>query len=191
MTDAKCPGSRSGTQSLTRRRRVDRRMLDRVPIEGQPSLPISREPRRRSRRDPDCLDCTNVASCRGRCKCCEQATALSGATRETSACEIARRAEWIRSARPHSPRTTRTEGAGSQHQNPYRNFPEASRFSCFTVSMESRGDEMADRRLTSWDEWYRFARRELGYAHGEAVAYANVRTVEDLNRARRLHREAA
>ena len=29
---------------------------------------------------------------------------------------------------------------------------------------------MADRRLTSWDEWYRFARRELGYAHGEAVA---------------------
>ena len=57
--------------------------------------------------------------------------------------------------------------------------------------MESKGDEMADRRLTSWDEWYRFARRELGYAHGEAVAYANVRTVEDLNRARRLHREAA
>jgi hypothetical protein len=42
---------------------------------------------------------------------------------------------------------------------------------------------MAEHRLTSWIEWYRFARRELDYAHGEAVVYANVRTVEDLNRA--------
>jgi hypothetical protein len=57
--------------------------------------------------------------------------------------------------------------------------------------MESSGDEMADPRLTSWVEWYRFARRELEYADGEAIAYANLRTVEDLNRARRPEREAA
>jgi hypothetical protein len=50
---------------------------------------------------------------------------------------------------------------------------------------------MADRRLESWAEWYRFARRVLAYAHGEAVVYANVRTVEDLNRARRPEQEAA
>jgi hypothetical protein len=57
--------------------------------------------------------------------------------------------------------------------------------------MQSGGDEMADRRLTSWIEWYRLARQEFEYAHGEAVVYANVRTVEDLNRARRPHQQAA
>jgi hypothetical protein len=57
--------------------------------------------------------------------------------------------------------------------------------------MQSRGDELDDRRLAGWTEWYRFARRELEYAHAEAVVYANVRTVEDLNRARRGDREAA
>jgi len=31
-------------------------------------------------------------------------------------------------------------------------------------------------------DWYRFARRELGYTHGEAVAYANLRSVEDDNK---------
>jgi len=51
--------------------------------------------------------------------------------------------------------------------------------------MQSRGDELDDRRLAGWTEWYRFARREFEYAHAEAVVYANVRTVEDLNRARR------
>jgi hypothetical protein len=55
----------------------------------------------------------------------------------------------------------------------------------------NNGDELGDRRLTSWVEWYRFARRELAYAHGEAVVYANVRTVEDLNRAHRQDQEAA
>ncbi len=78
-----------------------------------------------------------------------------------------------------------------QHQNPYRNFSETSRFRCFTVSMENRGDELGERRLTGWIAWYRFARREFAYAHGEAVVYANLRTVEDLNRARRTDREAA
>jgi hypothetical protein len=39
-----------------------------------------------------------------------------------------------------------------------------------------------NRRLTSWIDWYRFARRELGYAHGEAVVYANLRSVEDNNK---------
>jgi hypothetical protein len=41
---------------------------------------------------------------------------------------------------------------------------------------------MDDRRLTSWNDWYRFARRKLEYTHGEAVAYANVRAVEESNR---------
>jgi hypothetical protein len=35
--------------------------------------------------------------------------------------------------------------------------------------------------LTTWIDWYRFARREFEYSHGEAVVYANVRAVEDLN----------
>jgi hypothetical protein len=56
---------------------------------------------------------------------------------------------------------------------------------------DKRVDEIAERRLTSWIEWYRFARRELDYAHGEAVVYANVRTVEDLNRGRQPDRQAA
>jgi hypothetical protein len=43
---------------------------------------------------------------------------------------------------------------------------------------------MDARRLRTWTDWYRFARRELGYTHGEAVVYANLRTVEDLNRDR-------
>ena len=55
----------------------------------------------------------------------------------------------------------------------------------------SRNDEHNDPRLTTWIEWYRFARRELAYADTEAVVYANVRTVEDLNRARHADLEAA
>jgi hypothetical protein len=31
-------------------------------------------------------------------------------------------------------------------------------------------------------DWYRFARHQLGYEHGEAVAYANIRFVEDANK---------
>ena len=45
-------------------------------------------------------------------------------------------------------------------------------------------------RFSEWIDWYRFARDTLGYAHDEAVAYANVRYVEELNR-RELHRHAA
>lgn len=41
---------------------------------------------------------------------------------------------------------------------------------------------MDDPRLRTWLDWYRFARRQLEYTHGEAVVYANVRTVEDRNR---------
>lgn len=50
---------------------------------------------------------------------------------------------------------------------------------------------MNERRLTTWIDWYRFARGELEYSHGEAVVYANVRTVEDLNRRGRTARRAA
>jgi hypothetical protein len=35
----------------------------------------------------------------------------------------------------------------------------------------------------AWTAWYRFARDEFGYAHAECVEYANVRYVEELNRA--------
>lgn len=40
-------------------------------------------------------------------------------------------------------------------------------------------------RLTTWIDWYRFARDTLGFAHGEAVLYANVRFAEEANRNRR------
>jgi len=35
----------------------------------------------------------------------------------------------------------------------------------------------------AWEDWYRLARSVLGYGHQEAVAYANVRFVEEQNRA--------
>src|SRR3954447_23136978 len=50
---------------------------------------------------------------------------------------------------------------------------------------------MHDRRLTSWIDWYRFARRELDYSYAEAAAYANVRTVEDMNHRDLTARSAA
>jgi hypothetical protein len=46
-------------------------------------------------------------------------------------------------------------------------------------------------RLTTWLEWYRFARSQLDLGHEEAVTYANVRTVEDGNRERLRERRAA
>lgn len=44
---------------------------------------------------------------------------------------------------------------------------------------------------TRWLAWYRFARKELDYPHGEAVTYANVRVVEEENRERLRARQAA
>ncbi len=41
---------------------------------------------------------------------------------------------------------------------------------------------MDGHRLTTWLDWYRFARLTLEYTHGEAVVYANVRAVEERNR---------
>ncbi len=38
-------------------------------------------------------------------------------------------------------------------------------------------------RLTTWIDWYRFARRTLELGHAEAVAYATARFVEEQNRA--------
>ena len=37
-------------------------------------------------------------------------------------------------------------------------------------------------RPHGWDEWYRFAREDLGYADAESVEYANLRYVEERNR---------
>jgi hypothetical protein len=50
---------------------------------------------------------------------------------------------------------------------------------------------MSEQRLTSWIDWYRFARETLGSTHPEAVVYATVRAVEDANRQRLLKRRAA
>jgi hypothetical protein len=35
----------------------------------------------------------------------------------------------------------------------------------------------------AWTDWYRFARDQLGLAHAERVEYANLRYVEEQNRA--------
>jgi hypothetical protein len=42
----------------------------------------------------------------------------------------------------------------------------------------------------AWTDWYRFARDELGYAHPERVEYANIRYVEEQNRALLRRRRA-
>jgi hypothetical protein len=59
--------------------------------------------------------------------------------------------------------------------------------------MSAPGQDSTQRppRLTTWLEWYRFARFHLDLEHIEAVAYANVRSVEDGNRARLRDRRAA
>jgi hypothetical protein len=49
---------------------------------------------------------------------------------------------------------------------------------------------MTVQRFTEWIDWYRFARAAFDYGHDEAVAYANARYVEELNR-QTLHRRAA
>jgi hypothetical protein len=45
-------------------------------------------------------------------------------------------------------------------------------------------DGPAERRLTTWIDWYRLARAVLGLSHGEAVHYANARYLEETNRRR-------
>jgi hypothetical protein len=51
---------------------------------------------------------------------------------------------------------------------------------------------MAERqRLTTWIEWYRFARRALELGHAEASAYATARYVEEQNRVATRDRTAA
>ena len=42
---------------------------------------------------------------------------------------------------------------------------------------------MTARPISTWIDWYRFARDILGYRHNEAVSYANLRYVEDANHA--------
>jgi len=46
-------------------------------------------------------------------------------------------------------------------------------------------------RLTSWIDWYRFARHTLGLHHPEAVSYANARYLEEQNRQRLRGKHAA
>ena len=49
---------------------------------------------------------------------------------------------------------------------------------------------MTSGAISGWISWYRFARETLQYGHDEAVAYANVRYVEETNRARLRDRAA-
>jgi hypothetical protein len=46
-------------------------------------------------------------------------------------------------------------------------------------------------RLTTWIDWYRFARRALELDHAEASAYATARYVEEQNREATKKRAAA
>ena len=46
-------------------------------------------------------------------------------------------------------------------------------------------------RLTTWIDWYRFARRALELDHAEASAYATARYVEEQNREVVRKRQAA
>jgi len=46
-------------------------------------------------------------------------------------------------------------------------------------------------RLTTWIEWYRFARRALEFGHAEASTYATARYVEEQNRVVTRERRAA
>ncbi len=41
---------------------------------------------------------------------------------------------------------------------------------------------MSPDRISGWTDWYRFARETLAYGHEEAVVYANLRFVEEINR---------
>jgi hypothetical protein len=49
---------------------------------------------------------------------------------------------------------------------------------------------MTTRRLTTWIDWYRFARETLGLGRAEAAEYATARYVEEQNRAERSLRAA-
>lgn len=46
-------------------------------------------------------------------------------------------------------------------------------------------------RLTTWIEWYRFARHALELGHAEASEYATARYVEEQNRLHARERRAA
>ena len=53
-----------------------------------------------------------------------------------------------------------------------------------TTTPSRKGAAMGDgQRLTTWIEWYRFARRALELGHAEASSYATARYVEEQNRA--------
>jgi hypothetical protein len=49
---------------------------------------------------------------------------------------------------------------------------------------------MTTRRLTTWIDWYRFARETLGLGRAEATDYATARYVEEQNREQRPLRMA-
>ena len=48
--------------------------------------------------------------------------------------------------------------------------------------VRGEGSVSDGQRLTSWIDWYRFARHTLELGHAEAAAYATSRYVEEQNR---------
>jgi hypothetical protein len=52
----------------------------------------------------------------------------------------------------------------------------------FSEDAAGGGDPSGGGPPKAWSDWYRFARDELGYEHGERVEYANLRYVEEQNR---------
>jgi hypothetical protein len=56
-----------------------------------------------------------------------------------------------------------------------------------TLAVPSAADDPKSR----WLAWYRFARECLDFPRGEAITYANVRLVEEVNRGRLRRPEAA
>jgi hypothetical protein len=48
--------------------------------------------------------------------------------------------------------------------------------------MEASREPAGSNRPHGWNDWYRFARRELGLTHDESAEYANRRYVEEQNR---------
>jgi hypothetical protein len=52
----------------------------------------------------------------------------------------------------------------------------------FSPGPSGDGDPSDGETPKAWNDWYRFARDELGYEHGERVEYANLRYVEEQNR---------
>ena len=81
-----------------------------------------------------------------------------------------------------------------QRRNPDARFPNnlPIHLGADNTTPSRRGAAMGDgQRLTTWIEWYRFAREALELGHAEASSYATARYVEEQNRTQTRERRAA